>query len=287
MNPMFEIKTLEGWSEGQLIDMFLEAFSDYATSFSKDQLRSIFKFRGFDQSLSFGAFDGNRPAAFVFNGIGTHNGVATAYDSGTGTLPDYRGKGLIQDILAFGDKYLRCHGIKQYLLEVLCDNAPAIHIYQKSGFKIKREFRCFSQNISDIRLGNITAERWKICRADADILPYIAEFTDYDPSWQNSTESLERGGDDVTYLAAYDNNRAVGVIAINPRQGDLMSLAVHPSFRNRGIGSRLFEKAVDIVETDRVKMLNVNSRCTSLITFLEHRDITPTVTQFEMTKSLI
>lgn len=142
---MIKIQSLDSLTRAAVIRCFLEAFADYATGFSEQQVSSILKFRGFDPKLSFGAFDGERLAAFVLNGIGKYHGIASAYDSGTGTLPEYRGRRLVKDLLKFGEIHLKENGIRQYVLEVLCDNAPAIHIYEGDGFEIDRELVCFGQ----------------------------------------------------------------------------------------------------------------------------------------------
>lgn len=53
----------------------------------------MLKRRGFNPDLSFAAFDGSEIDAFILNGIGDFNGLPTAYDIGTGTRKEYRGKG--------------------------------------------------------------------------------------------------------------------------------------------------------------------------------------------------
>ena len=283
---MIKTGTLDTLSEASVIRTFLDAFSDYATSFSAQQVSSIFKIRGFDPKMSFGAFDDGRLVAFVFNGIGSYNNVPSAYDSGTGTLPEYRGRGLVKDLLKFGENHLKEYGIGQYVLEVLCGNLPAIHIYENDGFIISRELVCFSQKKSDISIphmneidGGIGIET-----AGPEILQHIDKFIDYQPSWQNSVESMARGGDDVLFFAASVCGTPIGVAAINARQGDLMMLAVEKSYRGRGIGSRLLECAIGSSVPDTVKILNVDSRCSSMLALLKSCNISETVRQYEMIK---
>lgn len=283
---MTEFRTLDALSEQSIIHTFLDAFADYATSFSAQQVSSILKFRGFDPRLSFGAFDGEHLVSFVLNGIGAYLGVPSAYDSGTGTLPEYRGLGLVRDLLDFGEKSLREHGIRQYVLEVLCDNTPAIHIYEKGGFAVERELICFSQKKSMITARNKSTDDVEITIAGSEILPHIAQWVDFQPSWQNSVQSLARGGGDVTYVAALSGGKPIGVAAINAPQGDLMMLAVEAQWRGRGVGSRLLGKAVSRAAADSVKMLNVDARCESMLGFLKSRNMAETARQYEMIKSL-
>lgn len=283
---MIQIQTLNSIPEASIIKAFLDAFADYATTFSARQVSSIFKFRGFDPKLSFGAFDDERLIAFVFNGIGNYLGVPSAYDCGTGTLPEYRGRGLVKDLLKFGEKFLKEHGIRQYVLEVLCNNAPAIHIYENDGFKTCRELICFGQHKSNISINHPASNEFEIKKVGKDILPYIGNWIDFQSSWQNSMESMARGGDDVTYFTALSDGKPIGITAINAEQGDLMMLAVDADYRGRGIGSRLLSTAIGVAVPENLKILNVDARCKSLLGLLQSCNISETVRQYEMIKSL-
>jgi ribosomal protein S18 acetylase RimI-like enzyme len=74
-----------------------------------DELRTMLRRRGFDPALSFAAFDGCI-MGFTLNGTGTFGGVPTAYDTGTGTLPEYRGRGLATQIFETSLPHLRAAG---------------------------------------------------------------------------------------------------------------------------------------------------------------------------------
>ena len=114
-----EIKSLEKTDFDTLFRAFGRAFADYEVQLNAEQLRAMLTRRGFDPALSFAAFDGAQIAAFTLNGIGNFNGVPTAYDTGTGTLKEYRGTGLGTEIFRHSMPHLRRAGVGQYLLEVL------------------------------------------------------------------------------------------------------------------------------------------------------------------------
>ena len=84
--------------------------------------------------------NGNKIVAFTLNGIGYFNRIPTAYDTGTGTLKNYRGKGLATKIFEYSIPYLKSANVKQYLLEVLQYNTKAVSVYRKLGFEVIREF---------------------------------------------------------------------------------------------------------------------------------------------------
>lgn len=108
-----------------LFNAFERAFSDYEVSFGKEEVRAIPARRGYAPRLSFAAFDNGDIVAFTLNGVGTFNGIPTAYDTGTGTVKEYRGQGLAGKIFSHSLPYLEESGIRQYLLEVLRDNGKA------------------------------------------------------------------------------------------------------------------------------------------------------------------
>jgi GNAT superfamily N-acetyltransferase len=89
-------------------------------SLTKIDFNTIFK--AFNQV--FAAFDSNEIVSFTLNGIGNFNGIPTAYD--TGTLKEYRGKGLATQIFEYSIPYLKEMNIQQYLLEVLQHNTKAV-----------------------------------------------------------------------------------------------------------------------------------------------------------------
>ncbi len=90
--------------------------------------------RGFVPSLSFGIFEGDKLISFTLNGIGQFNGEKTAYDTGTGTIKEYRGRGLASKIFTDSLPFLKQAGVSQYLLEVLQHNTNAVGVISKTRF---------------------------------------------------------------------------------------------------------------------------------------------------------
>lgn len=93
-----EIRNLEHTDFDTIFEGFEKAFSDYAIRFEKNEVHSMLERRGFDPKLSFAAFCNGEIVAFTLNGIGTFDGVLTAYDTGTGTRKEFRGQGLANKI---------------------------------------------------------------------------------------------------------------------------------------------------------------------------------------------
>ncbi len=120
-----EIRNLEHTDFDTLFYAFERAFADYEIHFEKEEVRSMLQRRGYNPKLSFAAFVNDEIVAFTLNGTGTFNGLPTAYDTGTGTVKEYRGQNLAGTIFTHSIPFLREAGIRQYLLEVLQNNEKA------------------------------------------------------------------------------------------------------------------------------------------------------------------
>lgn len=282
---MLEIHPLDTLSAESLVDTFLEAFSDYATSFSRQQVLSNLTRRGFKAGYSYGMFDNGKLISFVFNGIRNYNDKLTAYDTGTGTLKDYRKKGLTSRLLQHAESALKEKGIEGYLLEVLCDNAPAVALYEKTGFATVREYTCHTQSAGEITLPRFSTPATEITlAAPTAVTAGYETFCDTPPSWQNSSQSILAAGDSIVRFAATAGGETVGYIAGDPALGDIMAFAVRPDMRGKGIGTALLKTFLDANQAGIVKILNVDTRCHTLHTYLTRRNIPVYVRQYEMYK---
>lgn len=277
-----EIHNLESTDFDTIFSGFQRAFSDYDVHFEKEEVRSILKRRGYDPTLSFAAFDNEAIVAFTLNGTGLFNNIPTAYDTGTGTAKEYRGQGLAGKIFNFSLPYLKEAGIRQYLLEVLQNNHKAISVYEKIGFRITRELLCFRQTIADINKHSTTTSPAEIKPLSIESIRRAQTFCDFNPSWQNSMESIERGDSGLRYLGAEIDGALVGFCVFDPATGDLAQIAVNPESRHQGIASRLLNEATYRMKTDFIKVLNVSSDNPTLPAFLEGKNITLASKQFEM-----
>lgn len=282
-----EIRSLENIDFDTLFEGFSNAFSDYEIHFDRSEVRSMLIRRGYMPQLSFAAFDEDRIVAFTLNGIGLFNGIPTAYDTGTGTVKEYRGHGIAREIFTYSLPYLKEAGIRQYLLEVLQNNQSAISVYRRMRFETTREFDCYRQSIADIRgiipIGRNT-DNCIIEPIDTDIVRQGQSFCDFHPSWQNSMESIERGRAELICIGAYDSRQLIGHCVFDRKTGDLTQIAVKPEYRRKGIASLLLGEAVRQMDTDFVKVINVPSATTSLPAFLKSRNISLINKQFEMIK---
>lgn len=266
---------------------FSSAFADYEVQQDKEQLRSLLHRRGFHYELSFGAFDGGKIVAFTCNGTGLFNGTPTAYDTGTGTLKEYRGQGLATQIFEYSLPFLKARGIKQYLLEVLQHNEAAISVYRKLGFEVSREFNYYVQQNNEVRneLKPIDIP-YELKPLRATDFKKVSAFQDFHPSWQNSIESVRRASGDFVTWGIFTDRRLIGYAIFDPTSGDVAQLAVDRNFRRKGLASLLLAEMLKTNQYDTVKVLNTDVNCESMTRFLEAKNVTKRGMQFEMVKAL-
>ncbi|HUW92330.1 MAG TPA: GNAT family N-acetyltransferase [Bacteroidales bacterium] len=281
------IKSLEKMSFDSLFDVFNEAFRDYEMQLNKDELHTLLIRRGFVPELSFGAFIEDKMVAFTFNGIGLFNSLKTAYDTGTGTVKDYRGKGLATRIFTHSIPFLKKAGVSQYLLEVLQHNTPAVNVYQKIGFNVSREFNYFVQRNEAVKLkGKCIIPDFHIKPVDLSWHEDMTECWDFMPSWQNSFEAIARNPEGFIMEGAFLKQKFAGYCIFDPESGDIAQLAVNQNYRRKGIASALLGQALKSNLHNNIKAINTQVDCESLTGFLESNMISLKGKQFEMIKTI-
>lgn len=282
-----EIRSLAGIGFETLFAAFAEAFADYEMQLDEAQFSRMLRRRGFVPELSFAAFDEERIVAFTLNSIGNYEGIPTAYDTGTGTLAAYRGKGLATRIFEHSIPHLKRANVGRYLLEVLQHNTIAVSVYRKLGFEVSREFNYFSQDTTriDSRAAN---PDFPFCIRRIDTAEYgsLSRFWDFRPAWQNSPESVERASDDLIGLGLFVGDELAGYSIFEPDSGDITQIGVGKEYRRRGVGSALLREMTGLSRSGGVKVVNADTTCDAITRFLEKCNIPVRGRQFEMIRTL-
>lgn len=282
-----EIKSLSSASFNSIYEAFAKAFEAYEVRIDKKELGSMMKRRGFNADLSFAAFYKDEITAFTLNGTGEFNGISTAYDTGTGTVEDYRGRGLATQIFQYSIPYLKKAGIRQYLLEVIQHNTKAVSVYKKIGFETTREFNYFRQRNDQINHNTKPAGiPYTLERININNFSHIPSFWDFEPSWQNSFESIDRSKESFVSIGAFTGDKLIGYCVFEPVSGDITQIAVGKTYRRKGIGSALFGEILKLNRNDSIKIINTDISCTSITNFLESKNIQISGKQFEMIKEI-
>ncbi len=142
---MLTYGTLEETPMDQIHGAFMEAFSDYQVDVqaSYESFVTSMTRNGFSGRLSIGAFDNGKLVGFILNGQRLWNGEPTIYDLGTGVIPQMRKRGITSQMLDQTKKVMQEEKVEQYLLEVIQTNENALRLYQRKGFQINRELKCY------------------------------------------------------------------------------------------------------------------------------------------------
>jgi Acetyltransferases len=281
------IKSLKETSFDTIFAAFNNAFCDYEVQITKEELKVMLTRRGFAPELSFGAFDNGKLVAFTLNGIGNFNGNKTAYDTGTGTIKDYRGKGIASKIFTYSMPFLKDAGISQYLLEVLQHNTNAVSVYQKLGFEVSREFCYFKQNATEVNTPSLPLQNgYSLQNITLGHKEQMMVFWDFTPSWQNSIEAITRCLADFTIIGAFAQQKLVGYCIFEPNSGDITQIAVDKAHRRKGIATALLNEAVKHNRYDSIKAINTEATCEPITAFLTSNNITLLGKQFEMIKMI-
>lgn len=274
---MILYRTLENVSSEDLHQAFLEAFSDYQVNMdlSFEKFEQMLQRRGYRSEISLGAFKDGRLVGFVFNGLRNWNGKKTAYDTGTGVIAESRRQGITSNMLFHIKKLLVEKQIEQYLLEVIITNESAFHLYQKQGFKIQREFSCFQ--LTKEKYIPITA--FQVERVHQINLEPLKDFWDFEPSWQNSIESINVNPDAFHYFVARLEEKIVGYGIIDKKTGDIPQIAVSKNHRKKGIGSSILTEMIKSTNSEKISILNVEK---TMEKFLTKMGFEYSVGQYEM-----
>jgi len=151
------VQKLENIEFDIIVDCFLKSFANYFVDIPSDKnyYKERWKIAKVNYGLSYGMFDGEKLVGFILNAIDERNCVKIAFNTGTGVLPEYRGKRIVKSIYDYAIPDLKNNGVSKCSLEVIIENTKAVNIYKRIGFDICKTFNCFS--------GDITKSKGKGC----------------------------------------------------------------------------------------------------------------------------
>ncbi len=278
---MITYRLLKGTRIEALHEAFLGVFADYQVKMDMplDRFNEMLIRRGYDENISFGAFNGEQLAGIVLNGLRRRCGEWTAYNLGTGVVPEFRRQGLTSELLRLVASKLRADSISHYLLEVLADNSPAIALYSKHGFHKERVLNCYRKERSE---NEPESNAWVIREVERFDPEHFKAFRDFVPSWQNDSGAINAIPGIFRYATVFDRDAVVGYAIMTPGSGEIPQMAVHPDYRRRGIGNSLLDWLAGATEAPRISILNVDANCHAANAFLAASGYEVFVVQHEM-----
>jgi ribosomal protein S18 acetylase RimI-like enzyme len=266
---------------------FLAGFADYIIQFdlTERQFQNHITLNAVDLDRSAGCFDAEKPVGLSLNGFGKWEGKATVYDAGTTVIPEYRRRGISRAMFDWMVPGFSAEGYKQFLLEVITSNNPAIRLYEQLGFYTTRELLLLEgePTINLDRSVDGAIEIREIHRHEN--IPF-ALFWEGKPSWQNSPEAVERSIQMKRFFGAFIDGECVGYIVFSGGVGRLAQLAVHRDHRRKGIGTRLLREMQKDAQDQKLHIINLDESMTESVLFFQNRGFRKVLAQFEMVKDL-
>lgn len=276
---MINIATLEKTSVNKVLSCFNLSFSDYSIPFRLElqQLESKIRAESIDLRYSVGAFREGELIGFILHGVKENDNLRFAYNGGTGVIPSERGQGLTCRMYNYVLPKLKAENFESVILEVICNNKPAIKSYEKVGFKKTRSLNCYSGTLETIATNpDIKVEPMKISG-----LKSISHIGEVKPTWQNSNEAIMNMGKLVDCLGAYESGKLCGYCVINTTNNRILQMAVAKETRNKKIGSSIIEY-VKRNYSNQISMINVDTSSDPINKFLENQGLSISLQQNEM-----
>jgi len=277
------IKNLNTISIKELSECFNLAFSDYVIPIhaSEEYLTDRFNAAGINYNLSFGAFDNkDRLVAFIMHCEDEIDQKKAVFNIATGVIPEYRGQRIVSKLYNHAAPILRENNINFRMLEVIQSNEKAIKAYHAVGFEKVRELYTYQGEINikpqlkhaEIKIVSPNEVNWG----------NVQEFWNYQPSWENSTNSILRKVDDYKVYTIQENNKIYAYAVVHASDGIIRQFGVNKEKRRNGLGLALFHRIGK--EHKKTTIFNVDKRDKMTMNFLEGIGLKMTIKQYEMQK---
>lgn len=267
-----EFRSLASSSLEDLIFCFTKAFADYSVSMPSELEYWKTRLHGarFQKHLSFGAFRDDTLVGFIWNCLDLHHGILSSYNTGTGVLPEFRGRHIVDTLYQKSIPLLQKQGVSLCSLEVIQSNIRAIKVYERIGFKIKKSLMCLK--------GDLTQFDTPVPTAVTEYASLPLHFLENGHlfSWDNSNEALLLLQEqNKSYLVLSSIGNAIGYFSINPTNGYLAQYHIE-----QGQYDLLFS-AIRKVRSS-IQINNIDESQAELLLFLDKHGFERLITQYEM-----
>jgi ribosomal protein S18 acetylase RimI-like enzyme len=267
------VKNLSNISLDELLDCFLIAFENYFVKMPSD--RNYYKERWraakVDFNFSYGMFDKGKLVGFIIHAIDKRAGILTAFNTGTGVIPEYRGKRIVKSIYEYALKDFRQNGIEKSTLEVITKNDIAIRSYESIGFKVCKKYKCYSGAIKTENCDSFELKEIELKNVDWEKLPNQQFY-----SWDFQKETILEGN--YTIFQVLNNKEPESFFIIKPENHYLAQFDLLNT-ENKG-WNRLFSAIKQISGT--IKVINVDERLRDKLDNLILIGLEGSVDQYEM-----
>lgn len=284
---MFEYKSCNCVDRSKIYEAFKIGFSDYIVKVEMPEdmfFKRFFGPEGNSLENSFIAFDGDRPIGLILGGIKDYDGVKTMRCGTLTVAPEYRGKGVSQQLFRLHREEAESNSCKQLFLEVIAGNDRAIKFYKKLGYKQAYNILYFTLNNLCSILAKASNSKAVIKEISNEELKFLRNNIKHiHINWQNDIEALVLTEGERHY-GAYTDGNLIGAVSANGN-GRLGFIWVQPDHRRAGIATDLLQKVIR--ESNLNKLVLSFSSNIPLQSFAEHLGfVKDSIWQYEMYNTL-
>lgn len=268
------IQSLENTPFQVLLDCFLKAFEHYFVEMPQEAeyYQTRWKQAKVDFSYSYGMFDQGQLIGFIIHGIDRRDGLLTAYNTGTGVLPNYRSRKVVQHIYEYAKPLLKEKGIEKCLLEVITENTFALKAYKKIGFAITRTLKCYRGSIPSSTVQKGTCVEKELQHIDFEQLPNQQLC-----AWDHRSDSIQ-SHPHYRFFQVEKEGEACAFFIIHPQTGSVAQCDV---LGNRPIYWKILFSAISTV-CQKISINNVDTQLKEKVAFLHSLGLENTLDQYEM-----
>lgn len=270
------IRPLDTTPLSEIVTCFFEAFDDYIVKMPNDPdfWKERWRLARIRYDLSFGAFENGQMVGFIMIGVDNDAGHLTAFNTGTGVIPAFRGKQIVDKIYEKAIPEFKKAGITRCTLEVIKGNDRAIRVYERIGMKIIKNYLCWKGEL------NLPKSGFQLKK-----LPLKAIFELENPSekyyaWDFCNSALQIADEGVyEYYKVFSAESEIGFFIIKPKDGMIAQIELYvPAIAENW---NLLFAAIQSISKN-VRMNNVDDRREDLIEGLKTVGLENHISQFEM-----
>lgn len=277
-------KSLENVSIEEIGATLNDAFSQYFVkiNFTPEMLQAKFLEEDFNPKYSVGAFENNKLVGAILHGFRIVNGTKWVYNMATGVRISHRGQQLTKKMYQYVIPFLKENDIYNMQLEVIQGNDRAIKTYKDVGFQEHCSYACYKLNEESEGVENLLFIG-KQSIGDIEMIDKILinEMLDIEPSWSNNITAIQNNNAVLRHIGYSLGNQLIGYACLNANTGRIKLMAVHPDYREQGIGKQILNY-LKINTSKPLSVINVDEKGKNVLRFLEHNGFEPTVKQFEL-----
>ncbi len=273
-----QIKSLKHVEFSDVIECFNESFADYFVKMPTtiDYWESRWRAARVDYSFSYGMFDEYKIVGFIVNGIDFYENKFTAFNSGTGVLPKYRGRKIVKQLYDFAIPELLKRGVEKCTLEVIKENEKAIKAYRSVGFEITKILKCYSGTLKNSTNNELTLLHKELEEVNWENLPNQA-FN----SWDNHKNAIKILEKNYKYYEVFEQTKRIGYFIINPKSGYLAQFELFDGDESEVVNWQKLFAGIKII-TSNIKINNVDAKQAGKIKAIENVGLDNVIDQYEM-----